>query len=65
MKNFFKICLAVIGGAFLAYAAYLVYLKFFKECDREEDDLYECDCEDIEFSSRVKKAAQRQLEKIG
>lgn len=62
MKDFFKFCIALVCGALAVYTAYLVYIKFVKEKDSEEDDLYEE--ESISFSERVKKAAQEKLEKI-
>ena len=63
MKKFIKFCLALICGALVLYTAYLIYIKFFKCRDDEEADLYEE--ESISFSERVKKAAEKQLEKIG
>lgn len=64
MKNLVKFCLLVTGIALVLYVAYLAYVKFIKEKDSEEDaDLYED--ETISFSERVKKAAEKQLEKIG
>ena len=64
MKDFVKFCLAVLCGALLVYAAYLVYEKFIKDGSDEAEDLYGEECEPVKFSARVKKAAEKQLEKI-
>ena len=62
MKELIKFCLLVTGIALIAYVAYLAYVKFVKEDDDEDAGLYED--ETISFSERVKKAAEKQLEKI-
>lgn len=63
MKKFIKFCLALMCGVLLLYTAYLIYIKFFRCEDGQEADLYAE--ESISFSERVKKAAEKQLEKIG
>lgn len=63
MKKALKVCLAVVCGALLIYAAYLVYKKFIKDGGEEDDDLTD-DKEEVRFCDRVKKAAEKQLAKI-
>lgn len=65
MKDFVKFCLAIACGALLGYTAYLIYEKFFKGgcCCGRSKDLDEEE-EEVSFGERIKRAAQRQLEKI-
>ena len=63
MKDFIRFCLSILCGALIIYAAYLVLKEFICPCGKEDDDLKDKE-EKISFSERVKKAANRQLEKI-
>ena len=65
MKNLFKILGIFVCAGILAYAAYLVYLKFFSKTEENVfDDLEEEEERPVTFGERIKAAAERQLARI-